>query len=147
MGRADIQESYESAPYGFDSVPVKDLRAIHAETGEKGKTVVIGYINVKQLASLKPGEVRIFSTDKDGNLKIDIRLKDDGTIEMGGTGDFMVRFDELKTGFDKLKSDFNGFLTHVHGAAGTPPVPVVLPSTASIDDAKIDEIKTTNFTP
>ena len=55
---------------------------------------------------------------------------------MLGDSDFMVRFSELKAGFDQLKSDFN---THSHTAHGTPPT---TPSTASVDSCKIDEIKT-----
>jgi hypothetical protein len=54
----------------------------------------------------------------------------------------MTRFEELETGFNQLKSDFNSFLTHVHGGPGTPPAPPVLPSTASISGAKINEVKT-----
>lgn len=56
-------------------------------------------------------------------------------------GDFMARFNELKAGFDQLKSDHNSFLTHVHGASGTPPVPPAIPSSANIDYAKIENIE------
>jgi len=78
-------------------------------------------------------------------------------------GDFMARFNELKTGFDQLKSDFNTLVTtystHTHlvnvtvnnilpgpsTASGTgaavPTTSPGTPSTASIDAAKIDEIE------
>ena len=49
--------------------------------------------------------------------------------------DFLAKFNELKSGFDQLVGDFNA---HVH--TGTGVVPTV-PSTASIDDAKIDNMK------
>lgn len=66
-------------------------------------------------------------------------------------GDFAVRFNELKVAFDELKQDhndlvtaYNAFLVHVHGAAGTPPVPPAIPeslSTADMADSKIDKIE------
>ena len=70
---------------------------------------------------------------------------------MNGTGDFAVRFSDLKTGFDQLKSDFNNFITqkynlHTHPviAVGSPTSPTTLigtSSTSSIDSAKIDTIE------
>lgn len=142
LGKRDIQSSFEAMPYGFDSVPIKNIKAIYSKTGEDGKTVIIGYINTGQLESLKSGESRMFSTDSDGKLSFDIRLKDNGTAEIGGDSDFMVRFNALESGFNELRGDHNSFLLHVHGAAGTPPAPPATPSTASISDAKIEEIKT-----
>jgi len=62
-------------------------------------------------------------------------------IEDTEGGDFAVRYLELKSAFDELKSDFNSFLTHVHGFSGTPPVPPAIPSTADMSDAKIDKIE------
>ena len=84
------------------------------------------------------------------------------TFKIGDTegGDFLARFNELKAGFDELKQDHNDLVTafnllapHTHPvqvvpATGTgattgiiPVVPSESPSTASIDDAKIDEIE------
>lgn len=140
FGLKDVQTAVQSTPYGIDSNPIKDMIAIYGATSDKGKPVIIGYINKNQLTDI--GESRIFSTDADGNLKTYIWLQNDGNMEIAGNIDFMVRFSELKSGFDELKSDFNSFLIHVHGVAGTPPVPPAIPSTASIDASKIDEIKT-----
>jgi len=154
MGKNDIQTSLEAMPYGFDSVPVKDIRAIQLQTGTKGKTVVVGYINVNQLEALKGGESRMFSTDTDGVLKFDIKLLGDGTAEIGGDVDNMVRFNKLKTAFDELNDKFNSHLSNWNAFAnayvpGSPTTvglpPVALPSTSStadINPAKIDEIKT-----
>ena len=141
-GRDDVQEINVVSPYGVDSNPVKNMIALYSSTSEKGKAVVIGYVNKSALADI--GELRLFSTDADGDPDNGafIHLKNDGTAEMLGTGDFMVRFNALETGFNQLRSDHNAFLTHVHGAAGTPPAPPAPTSTASISSAKIDEIKT-----
>jgi len=67
----------------------------------------------------------------------------------------MERFQEVKTGFEQMKTDLNSlttaFNTHIHATAAlgppVPPTPVpsvipATPSTASIDSCKIDEIKT-----
>lgn len=153
LGKSDVQDVLEISPYGIDSNPIKDMVAIYTETSEKGKSVVIGYINKDRLAA--PGETRLFSTDADGVLKFYTWLKADGTLELGGSAKHLARFEELKTGFDQLKTNFNSFVSafnsHVHATAAvgapSPPTPVptvipVTPSSASIDSSKIDEIKT-----
>lgn len=147
-GKTDIQTSLQVGPHGIDSNPVKDMMAIYSQTEEKGKTVIIGYLNLNALAAA--GENRLYSTDSAGELSTFIWLKADGTIEIGGSAKHMVRFEELKTGFDQLKSDFNTFISaynsHMHPTAGTgppsPPTATGTASTASIDSSKIDEIKT-----
>ena len=69
---------------------------------------------------------------------------------IGGT-DFAAGFNDLKTGFDTLRSELNAFITvfgtHVHTgvtagsvSSGPPGAPAV-PATATIDAAKIEEIK------
>jgi hypothetical protein len=148
-GKKDIQTSLQVAPHGIDSNPVKDLIALYADTGEKGKTVLVGYLNKNVLAAV--GETRLYSTDADGALQTFIWLKADGTMELGGNAKHLARFEELKTGYDQLKQDFNNFVTtvfnaHMHPTAGTgapsPPTLTGTASTASIDSSKIDEIKT-----
>jgi len=50
-----------------------------------------------------PGEFRTYSTDKDGVEKFYTWLKNDGTYEVGGNDDFLVRYNELAAGFNQLK--------------------------------------------
>jgi hypothetical protein len=155
FGRSDVQESREAMPWGIDSNPIENAVAIYAPTGEKGKAVIIGYINRQQLADV--GENRIYSTDSSGEESFYLHFKNDGTAEFGGDADFLARFNELKAGFDELKSDFNSLVTaynsHIHittATVGATPTPGVISpttstgstSTASIDAAKINEIKT-----
>lgn len=151
-GKSDVQTPVQSAPFGSDSNPPADIRGVYTNTGNKGDNVIIGYINVNQIAEI--GENRLFSTDEDGNLIFEMRLRNDGTVEIGGSVDNLVRFSKLKIEFDILKTDLNSlvsaFNTHVHATAapGPPvpptPVPSVIPATPSIADispAKIDELK------
>lgn len=140
FGKTDARTAKEAAPYGTDSNPIKGMTAVYSQTSNKKDRVIIGYINKNGLAA--SGEHRTFSTDDDGVVKFFIWQKKDGTCEIGGNSDFMVRFNALKSGFDQLRQDFN---THVHtgvqtggGSSGVP----ATPSSASIDNAKIEQIKT-----
>jgi len=150
LGKSDVQTALEAAPYGVDSNPVADMVAVYAPTGEKGKTVIVGYINKLQLSA--PGETRLYSTDANGELQTFLWLKADGTMELAGNTDNMVRYSELETAFNQLKSDFNTFVTtynsHVHtgvttggGSSGTTPA-TGTSSSADITPAKIEQIKT-----
>jgi len=150
LGLNDIRTAFEVTPFGIDSNPIKDMRAIYSETANKGKRVIIGYFNKNQLAAV--GETRLFSTDANGTLKTYVWLLNDGTIKIGGDTKHMVRFEELETAFNKLKSDFNSLVTtynsHVHsgvttGGGSSGPTPSSgTASTADISGAKIDSVKT-----
>jgi len=140
LGKSDVQTSKQVSPYGFDSNPIKNMVAIHSDTGERGKTIIVGYINKNQIT--EKGESRIFSTDENGLLKTAIHLKNDGTIEVGGNSDFMVRYSALETAFNELQQKFN---THTHAGVtagvGVTAIPSAL-STGDITASKIEEIKT-----
>ena len=84
-------------------------------------------------------------------------MKDDSTMEIGGSSDNMVRYSELQSAYNQLKSDFdnlvNSYNTHIHvttATVGATAVPGVLlpttatetPSSGDISGAKIEEIKT-----
>ena len=154
LGKKDVQTANQIAPFGFDSAPVKEMVAIQAPTGVRGESVIVGFIQKDLIAT--PGESRVFSTNADGVLQIALHLRDNGQMEIGGTGDFLARFDELKAGYDELKGDLNAFITkyntHIHVTTATvgatavpgviaPTVTTEVPSTASIDSAKIDELE------
>ena len=147
MGKNDIQTALNVAPFGIDSVPVKDAIGIYVKSSADGEPILIGYLNKNAIA--KAGETRFFATDADQVEKNYIYLKKDGIIEIGGAADNMVRYSELETAFNQLKSDFNnfvtGFNTHTHpetGATTAPPTTPGQSSNADISGAKIDEIKT-----
>ena len=154
-GKNDVQEKNQISPFGVDSNPIKDLIAVYSPTSEIGNEVIIGYIQRSQIAD--PGEIRIFSTNAEGDEQISLYLKKDGTAEFGGSADNMVRYSELKSAFDELKGDFNSLVnaynSHIHvttATVGATPVPGVIAtpttlgsaSSADISPAKIDEIKT-----
>lgn len=152
LGNNDVQTSLEALPFGFDSSPPKDLVAVYGPTQEKGKTVIIGYLNKNQIAL--PGESRLFSIDENGVLKIFVHLTKEGVIKMGGDAKNMVRFQEMEAAFNELKADYNDLeskwsafaAAYVPGSpvfTGTPPTAASgSQATADISGAKIEEIKT-----
>jgi len=152
MGDKDVQTANEIAPFGIDSNPLKDMVAVYGETSNNGDTVIVGYINKNRLAAV--GETRIYSTDESGAEKIYIHLKNDGTMEIGGATDWMVRYSALETAFNDLKGTVNDLVdtfnnhTHTYIPGTLSPIPsaatltTATPSSADISPAKIDEIKT-----
>lgn len=142
LGYSDVKNTIQASSFGIDSNPINGLKAIYAETSDKGNPVVIGYLLPNQLAA--KGEIRLFSTDADGALKIFLWLKADGTIQLGGSSDNLVRYSKLETAFNDLQDKWNAFAaTYTPGSPstlGTPPT--AQQSTASITEAKITELKT-----
>jgi hypothetical protein len=151
-GASDVQTSISAQPFGIDGNPVKDMVAVYSTTSELGKTVIVGYLTPECAAEI--GGLRLFSTDENGEVKSLIYLRSSGDIELNGDADNLVRFSKLEEGFDKLKTDFNNFLTafntHLHPTAAvgppSPPTPgagiPAQPSTASISGSKIDNLLT-----
>lgn len=149
-GTADVRTASQATPFGVDSSPIKGMRAIFAKSEERGRSVIIGYLNDNMMA--EDGETRLFSLESNGQLSTYLWLKKDGTILIGGDQKNMVRFQELKDGFEELKTDLNDliskFNTHVHSGVSTGggvsgvTTTTDTASNASIDSAKIDQIKT-----
>jgi len=148
-GKSDVITPEYCLPHGIDSKPNKSDIAAISNTADKGKDIVLGYI--KQFNQTSEGEIRIYANDAQGQEAFSIHLKNNGTIEIGGANDFLARFNELKSGFDTLKNNFNthvqNYNTHVHpgvtsgGSSTLVTTTVSTQSTASIDNAKISEIK------
>lgn len=146
FGKDDVQEVLNASASGDDSPPTENMRGIYVQTSQVGTPVLVGYINDKQTA--KPGEKRIFATDQNGNVLLHFYMKDNSTIELGGTGNYAVKFNELKTEFNELNNKFNSLVTnfnnHVHAANATSITPEswAFESTAYIDNAKNHKIQT-----
>lgn len=149
-------------PYGVSANAPRGANAVLlSNNGSTQDVIAIPFYAENRFRDLKEWEVQI------GNYKVksSIHFKDDGTlvidspgnVEIQGNSDFAVAFNDLKSGFDQLVDDFN---THIHATTATvgatstpgivstpslvspaPPVPPPDPSTASIDAAKIDNIR------
>ena len=44
-GKDDVITSDQYGPFGFDSKPIKETMAAHATTGDKGESIVFGYLS------------------------------------------------------------------------------------------------------
>ncbi len=139
-GPGDVQSVEAMTFAGMQIVPPENSIVTVVKAGNAWKIAPSQNDGIDFDSSLDEGESKIYSSDG-GVEKAFIKLLKTGIIELNGNNDFAVRFSDLKSGFDTLKSDFNTFLVHVHGASGTPPVPPAVPSTASIDSSKVSEVK------
>lgn len=148
LGKEDIQTSFESMPYGIDSVPVKDLIAIQMQTGERGKTVIVGYINKNQLSDV--GELRIYSTDSQGVEKSFVHLKNDGTIkaegstiELNGNIDNAVKFTPLDASLQSQVALINTNFTQIAAVLNTLAPGAYVPTTVTvnINTSKVETVK------
>lgn len=141
LGLRDVQTAKEAGPYGVDSSPIKGMVALYAPSGVKGKNYIVGYLNINQLA--QPGEFRAYSTDGNGALKTYLWLKADGSMEVGGSSDNLVRYSPLDQSLQNLATALNQELAAISAgilaAGGT-----YTPGTITIDiaSAQTPNIKT-----
>lgn len=157
FGENDRRKFYLISPFGIDSNPPENVKALTSDSKNKDDKFVVGFLNALKLDALNPGEQIIFSTSSDGSgVEAFIKLLNTGVMSFNGDADFLAGYTKLKEGFDQLKSDhndlvsaFNSFAaTHMHptAAAGPPsvPTPPITPetaSTASIDASKKENLK------
>lgn len=147
LGNSDVQNVKEFMPFGIDGAPLPGMTALYLSTGVKGANYVVGYINKNQKAL--PGELRLFSLDADGKEKTYQIFKKDGTIEILGDADFMVRYSKLELAYNELQgkhnqtdANFVALATALNLLLGTTTFPPST-STGDITLSKIKEIKTT----
>ena len=131
----DIQTVELMTPPGDDSIPPLNSRVAILKISESYKIAIAQHDNIDP--SMDEGEKKIYSQSGD-TIQAFINLLNNGIIEINGNSDFAVAFNDLKAGYDQLRSDHN---SHIHTETGTvTTVPTVL-STASIDNSKVDEVK------
>ncbi len=132
----DIQTIELMTPAGDDSIPPNGSRVSILQVSPSYKIAIAQNDNI--IPIMGPGEKMIYS-QANNIIEAFIKLLNTGIIELNGNNDFAVRFNSLKSGFDSLVSDFN---THTHPTAPTGPVSTpTVPSTASIDASKVNEVK------
>lgn len=138
--RRDVHTDKYTAPHGDDSCPVAGADVIHGQTVTNEK-VILGVVNLHQKAL--PGEKRIFATDQAGNLVFDLYLRNDGTCEFGGTGDFLVKYTPLDGGLQDTALGINLELAKIQTLFTTLGLTYAREDvTVDISGAKIDKIKT-----
>lgn len=137
----NAETATDASPFGYDGAPIKDMRAIYMASGEKGKDVIVGYLNTNLKAAA--GEVRLFSLDANGEQSTLIWLHNNGIIDLGGTADNAVRYAKLNDAVTQHNAQVVAELGKIStaianlGGAYTPGA-----VTFNIAQAKITEIKT-----
>lgn len=129
-------------PPGVVSGPTQNDIAVLVPIGNGGHRVVIGFENYDLVVAVDEGQTRIFSTDPGGTeIKAEIKLQTDGTIEMNGNSKSFVTHAELDTA---LQSFITALNSHVHTSApsGSPTTPPVAPMSIDISLAETTTIKT-----
>lgn len=142
----DIQTGELFSQSGEDYNPPKDSRVVTLSLGNAFKVAIA--VNDGTEPTTGEGERELYSVEN-GERKAKIRLQTDGVVMINDGSDFAVRFSELKAAYDELRDFVNDFITNTYnthtqpisgGAAGVPAVPGI-PTTATIDAAKVDSIK------
>jgi len=140
----DSHTSAQIAPFGDDSCPVKGMKGVEALTDDLGQNVVLGYFNRKIQAS--EGEKRFYSLKPNGDESFYIWMKNDGTCEVGGSTDNLIRYSELNTELQAFKNKINLELGKIQsGITGVGGVYVKVDTSIDISKSKIDELKTTEY--
>lgn len=90
--------------------------------------------------SMNAGERKLYSVAA-GAIAAHMNLLNTGVIEINGNTDFAVKYNELKTAFDQLVSDFDSHLHSGVTTGGGTSGPPTASSTADMSGAKVDEVK------
>ena len=149
-----ISTAKQANNFGVDSYPPENTIAILADTLSKEEPVIIGYLYESALEDLKTGETCFYSTNEVGELKSTIKLRNDGTAELLGNTDNLIRYSKLKEEYDKTKAVLDAILTTLQAPINEPGngapsafqaamiAAVGEKTTGDISESKIDELKT-----
>lgn len=105
--KQDAGTAKQVAPFGVDSAPPaqKNVRAVHGDTESVKDCVILGYINEGQVA--EAGETRLYAVDDESEEVMFIHLKADGTVEIGGDSDNLVKYIPLDNAMQVLAAAIN----------------------------------------
>ena len=135
-----VKTAIEVSSFGDDSNPIENLTAIYSDTSENGESVILGYINENQLS--KVGEKRIYSLKGDGSLSSYFWLKNDGSAELLGANDNLVRYEALNAKLQEEITKINAELLKVQASlAAIGGVYVNTPLNIDFSSAKVEEVK------
>lgn len=132
-------------PYGFEAKPTQGQVVFVNVNGNRDQSIaLIIHDRENKPTDLEDDETQLYS--KFNNY---VKCNKDAEVEVNGSADYAVAYNDLKTAFDELKSDFNTFVTvynsHNHPTAPTGPVstPSVAGSTSSADmsPSKVDKVR------
>lgn len=148
----DIQTVEYMTHAGDDTIPPNESRVTILEIGEAWKIAIASNDGIK--STMKAGEKQLYSS-ADGIIKAFIKFLKDKNIEINGKNDNAVRFKELESVINEIKTDHNllntAFIAHVHPgvtSGGSSTLATITPGKSSsidISKGKIDNIKVPAF--
>jgi len=130
---------------GLYSVPAEGIKGVMLDVGDNN--IIIATHDYRLNKTLDKGETLLYSIDANGVIKASVLLNKTGEFVINDGTDYGVKFNELQTAFNQLKSDFDNFKAlHKHGGvlAGTGTTTVsdmIDPSTADITPAKVEKVR------
>ena len=145
---------------GSKSRPTDDAAVIIVSVDESYKLGIAVDDGIKP--ELEKGEREHYSIDPDDNTKMAfLKYLNDGNINANGENDNAVRFAELETAFNLLRTEMNALITIINSNGGVfnahvhlrnPPAPALtgpsttfvapgVPAVADMSDAKINNIR------
>lgn len=127
----DIQSLENAHQTGCQTRPPKESQVFYGWFDEAWKFIIGVFDRVPKVV-LNEGERISYSSDS-STIKAFIKYLKTGILHLNGDTDFAVRFNELETAFNELKSQYNA---HTHGGSTTDK-----PSVADISTAKVDTVK------
>lgn len=115
----DIQDIELMRHAGVDYKPPEDSQVVIVEIHPSYRVAIACDDGIEPEAA--EGDYEIYGSDS-GAKTSRVKCVYDGQVEVNGTGDWAVRYTELKTAFDQLKTDFDAlvgvFNNHQHAYVG-----------------------------
>ena len=148
----DIQTVELMTHAGDDTIPPNGSKVIVLSVGDAWKIGIATNDGVK--STMKSGEKKLYSSSN-GTIKAFINWLSGGNLELNGKNDNAVRFKELESVVNDIRTDHNllnaAFIAHVHPGVTSGPSSTLVTTTpgksSSIDisKGKIDNIKVPAF--
>jgi phage gp45-like len=125
---------------GLYSVPAEGIKGVMLDVGDNN--IIIATHDYRLNKTLDKGETLLYSIDANGVIKASVLLNKTGEFIINDGTDYAVKFNELQTAFNQLKSDFDA---HTHPYVDTPigasTTSATTASTADITPAKVDKVR------
>jgi len=130
LGGNDITTAHHYQPSGMDSQPLPDDYILLVPGPEAGTYVVAGYLDPKNAGVSRPGDVRLYVRNGQGNVAGELHLTNDGEEPdwQATAGALIARADRTEAELAKVKDAFNEH-THLYNPG---------PSTATTAGPPID---------
>lgn len=122
LGGNDLLTAQHYQPSGFDAHPLPDDYILLAPGPEAGSYVIAGYLDGKNADVSRPGDLRLYVRDGNGEVKGELHLTNDGQEPdwQATAGALIARADRVEAELEKLKTAHNDH-KHAHDvcAGGT----------------------------